>query len=160
VIRLDKTQICYSLLDFSSHVCTLTVFLKVTFRLCLRGRAHGVLSLELLELSFLGLVLLGKAGNDLANLMKEQFMTSRILDFQRLTPSRFVCNAGTTSLTVLSTRTPPIRRKHFLSGSSASASFSVDRTKLGWGLGWMTDISTGHFKRTHALRPLVRVPQL
>jgi hypothetical protein len=101
---------------------------KVTLHL--PGRAYFVLSLKLLEISFLGLVLLGKASNDLADLMREQFMTGRILDFRRLTPSRFVCNAGTTSWTVLSTRTPPIRRKHFLSGSSASASFSVDKTKL------------------------------
>jgi hypothetical protein len=103
---------------------------KATFKLYLPGWAYVVLPLKLLELPFLGLVLLGKASNDLANLMREQVMTCRILDSRRLTPSRFVCNAGTTSLTVLSTRTPPIRRKHFLSGSSASASFSVDRTKL------------------------------
>ncbi len=109
-----------------------TVFLKAAFKLHLPGWAYVIPPLKLLELSFLGLVLLGKAGNDLANLMGEQFMTNRRLGSQRLTPSRFVCNAGTTSLTVLSTRTPPIRRKHFLSGSSASASFSVDRTNLDW----------------------------
>src|SRR6266403_852697 len=106
------------------------MFLRAAFKSCLPGRAYVVLPLELLKLSFLGFVLLGKASNDLANLSREQFMTNIRLDSRGLTPSRFVCNAGTTSLTVLSTRTPPIRRKHFLSGSSASASFSVDRTKL------------------------------
>ena len=48
----------------------------------------------------------------------------------RLTPSRFICRAGTTSLTVRSTRTPPMRRKHFRSGSSARASSNVESTRL------------------------------
>lgn len=46
------------------------------------------------------------------------------------TPSRLVFNAGTTSLTVRSTRTPPTNRKHFRSGSSARASSRVESTKL------------------------------
>ena len=46
------------------------MFLKGTFRLYLPGWAYGVLPLKLLEVPFLGLVLLGKARNDLANLMK------------------------------------------------------------------------------------------
>lgn len=110
----------------AGHVCAMIMFSRPLHP---PGRAYVVFPLKLLELSFLGLVLLGKTGNDLANLM-EKFRASRWLNFQRLTPSQFVCNAGTTSLTVLSTRTPPIMRKHFLSGSPASASFSVDRTKL------------------------------
>ena len=46
------------------------------------------------------------------------------------TPSRLVLSAGLTSLTVLSTSTPPISRKHLRSGSSANASSSVVRTRL------------------------------
>jgi hypothetical protein len=37
------------------------------------GRAYVVLLLKLLELPFLGFVLLRKASNDLANLMREKF---------------------------------------------------------------------------------------
>ena len=46
------------------------------------------------------------------------------------TPSRFVCSAGTTSLTVRSTKIPPTKRKHFRPGSSARASSRVVRTRL------------------------------
>lgn len=48
----------------------------------------------------------------------------------RHTPVRFVSNAGTTSFTVLSTNTPPTKRKHLRSGSASKASLRVDRTKL------------------------------
>jgi hypothetical protein len=47
----------------------------------LPGWAYVVLSLKLLEISFLGLVLLGKASNDLADLTREQFMTGRAEDW-------------------------------------------------------------------------------
>lgn len=47
------------------------MFLKATFKLYFPSWAYVVLPLKLLELPFLSLVLLGEAGNDLANLMKE-----------------------------------------------------------------------------------------
>jgi hypothetical protein len=52
-------------------------FLKATFKSYLPGWAYVVLPLKLLQLPFLGLILLGKASNDLANLMREQIMTGK-----------------------------------------------------------------------------------
>lgn len=57
-------------------------------------------------------------------------MTRAARIIQIHTPSRLVLSAGLTSLTVLSTRTPPMRRKHLRSGSSVNASSSVVRTRL------------------------------
>lgn len=57
-------------------------------------------------------------------------MTRAARIIQIHTPSRLVLSAGLTSLTVLSTRTPPMRRKHLRSGSSSNASSSVVRTRL------------------------------
>lgn len=47
-----------------------------------------------------------------------------------LTPIKFPFKSGSTSLTVRSTSTPPISRKHFLVGSVVKSGVSVDRTKL------------------------------
>ena len=73
--RLDKTQVsdlCYSGSQRSHSRAKLHP----------RGRAYVVFPLKLLKLSFLGLVLLSKASNDLANLMmRGQFRTSRRLNF-------------------------------------------------------------------------------
>lgn len=46
------------------------------------------------------------------------------------TPSLFICSEGMTSLTVRSTRTPPIIRKHFRVGSFFCVSRRVLRTRL------------------------------
>lgn len=46
------------------------------------------------------------------------------------TPCRFVCSCGMMSLTVRCTRTPPIIRKHFRSGSSSFTWRSVSKTSL------------------------------
>lgn len=51
-------------------------------------------------------------------------------NWEQHTPSRLVVRAGITSLTVLSTKTTPIRRKHLRSGSFARTSSSVRRTRL------------------------------
>jgi hypothetical protein len=48
----------------------------------------------------------------------------------RLTLVKFASSAGTTSATLRSTSTPPMRRKHFRAGSTFCAAFSVSTTAL------------------------------
>lgn len=67
-------------------------------------------------------------------------------------PSEFVCNAGVTSLTVLSTSTPFIIRKHLRSGDNGSR---VSRTSLWGGMsGEVLKKALGH----GVLRCFARVP--
>lgn len=49
---------------------------------------------------------------------------------RELTVFKWFCNSGKTSLTVRSTKTPPICLKHFLVGASSYASCSVSITNL------------------------------
>lgn len=63
-------------------------------------------------------------------LLRAQY-TSTLLPLPAVhTPARFVSSAGSTSLTVRSTSTPPIMRKHLRSGEALSVSRRVSMTAL------------------------------
>lgn len=101
--------------------------------LACRCRSNVVLALEVLELIILALILLDQIRDDFLYLRQigRRVRSKHVRKLIALhTPSRLVFRAGTTSLTVRSTRTPPTSLKHFRSGSSARASSNVVNTRL------------------------------